>query len=57
MSEPSNSQLARLLREMMMERQRLLIREANYLRKLVGLPPVKAGRETKDGQGQSESGR
>ena len=27
---------------MIMERQRLLIREANYLRGLVGLPPVSA---------------
>jgi hypothetical protein len=27
---------------MIMERQRLLIREANYLRGLVGLPPVRA---------------
>ena len=47
MNAPSNRQLARLLREMMLERQRLLIREANYLRKLVGLPPVRAESERK----------
>ena len=33
-----------ILQGMIMERQRLLIREANYLRGLVGLPPVRAGR-------------
>lgn len=32
-----------ILQGMIMERQRLLIREANYLRGLVGLPPVRAG--------------
>lgn len=42
MSAPSNQQLTRLIRSMIVERQRLLIREANYLRGLVGLPPVKA---------------
>ena len=34
------------------ERQRLLIREANYQRKLVGLPPVRA-----EGEMKGESGR
>jgi hypothetical protein len=48
---PSNKQLARLLREMMLERQQLLIREANYLRQLVGLPPVRADGERK-GEGE-----
>ena len=51
MNAPSNRQLARILREMMLERQRLLIREANYLRGLVGLPPVKAEGERK-GEGR-----
>jgi hypothetical protein len=37
---------------MIVERQRLLIREANYLRGLVGLPPVKAWSERK-GEGGS----
>ena len=32
-----------ILQGMIMERQRLLIREANYLRGLIGLPPVRAG--------------
>lgn len=32
---------ATLVREMMAERQRLLIREANCLRTIVGLPPVR----------------
>jgi hypothetical protein len=31
-----------VLHGMIVERQRLLIREANYLRGLVGLPPVRA---------------
>lgn len=44
MNAPSNRQLARLIGEIIVERQRLLIREANYLRALVGLPPVKAER-------------
>ena len=39
------SKLWRLWREMILERQRLLIREANYLRGLVGLPPVRVGRQ------------
>ena len=34
--------LAIVVRDMIVERQRLLIREANYLRGLVGLPPVRA---------------
>lgn len=55
MSAPSNRQLARLIREMMMERQRLLIREANCLRALVGLPPVKAEKEKGEG-GRRETG-
>ena len=42
MSEPSSRQLAKLVQSMIVERQRLLIREANYLRGLVGLPPVRA---------------
>ena len=49
MSAPSNRQLAQLIREMMVERQRLLIREANYLRKLVGLPPVRADERKGEG--------
>jgi len=44
--------LAAILRDMIMERQRLLIREANYLRGLVGLPPVRTSkRETGLDQG------
>ncbi len=38
------SRLMVMLREMIVERQRLLIREENYLRGLVGLPPVRVGR-------------
>jgi len=41
MSGPSHQQIARMLQGMIVERQRLLIREANYLWALVGLPPVK----------------
>jgi hypothetical protein len=37
-----------ILQSMIVERQRLLIREANYLRGLVGLPPVKAERGGED---------
>jgi len=36
----SEKTLTEILRSMIVERQRLLIREANYLRGLVGLPPV-----------------
>jgi len=44
--------LAKLVRDMIVERQRLLIREANYLRGLVGLPPVSA-----DAKGKGEGER
>ena len=37
-----------VLQGMIVERQRLLIREANYLRGLVGLPPVRAEKECED---------
>lgn len=40
----AETRLWAILQGMIMERQRLLIREANYLRGLVGLPPVRAGR-------------
>jgi hypothetical protein len=51
-TELSNRQLAQLIRAMLMERQRLLMREANYLRGLVGLPPVRAaGKEERKGEG------
>lgn len=42
MSDPSHRQIAKNLQDMIVERQCLLIREANYLRALVGLPPVRA---------------
>lgn len=54
MSAPSNQQLTRLIRSMIVERQRLLIREANYLRGLVGLPPVKAD---EGGKNKGRSGK
>ena len=41
MSAPSNQQLVKLIQSMIVERLLLLIREANYLRGLVGLPPVR----------------
>ena len=41
MTPEAERTLAVLLREMIMERRRLPIREANYLRGLVGLPPVR----------------
>ena len=44
MNAPSNQQIARMLQGMIVERQRLLIREANYLRVLVGLPAARAER-------------
>ena len=47
--------LAAILRDMIVELQRLLIREANYLRGLLGLPPVKADkRETALDRPQAE---
>jgi len=42
MSSTSNQQLVKLIQSMIVERQRLLIREASYPRGLVGLPPVRA---------------
>ena len=45
------SRLMVMLREMIVERQRLLIREANYLRGLVGLPPVRVGGEGRGRRG------
>lgn len=42
-----------VLGQAVMWRQRLLIREANYLRKLVGLPPVKA--DERKGAGRDDS--
>ena len=47
MTPQTERTLADVLRDMIMERQRLLIREANYLRGLVGLPPVRAERKLK----------
>ena len=47
-------QLAKLVRDMIVERQRLLSREANYLRGLVGLPPVKTDKEKGEGGGRAE---
>jgi len=45
MNAKSERGLTEVLHGMIMERQRLLIREANYLRGLVGLPPVRAETE------------
>ena len=45
--------LAKLVRDMIVERQRLLIREANYLRGLLGLPPVRA----EERRGEAKAGR
>lgn len=42
MNAKSEPTLTDVLRGMIMERQRLPIREANYVRGLVGLPPVRA---------------
>ena len=46
--------LAAMLRDMIVERQRLLIREANYLRGLVGLPPARAEKE-RDGEAMGDA--
>ena len=45
MTTKSERRLTGVLHGMIMERQRLLIREANYLRGLVGLPPVRGEKE------------
>jgi hypothetical protein len=50
-STPSNRQISKLPQSMIVERQRLLIREANYLRGLVGLPPVRAEEHNHDASG------
>ena len=55
MSPEKEQQLIKLLQGMIIERQRLLIREANYLRGLVGLPPVRAA-GTPGGQPHDEAG-
>jgi hypothetical protein len=56
MSPEKEQRLIKLLQGMIIERQRLLIREANYLRGLVGLPPVKA--EERKGEGEEgQAGR
>ena len=58
----NEQQLLRQFHEYIMERQRLLIREANFLRSLVDLPPVKGsgapkapGKDTEDGGAPSSS--
>ena len=56
MTPQAERALAAVLRDMIIERQRLLVREANYLRGLVGLPPVRAEkRETALDQPQGEA--
>jgi hypothetical protein len=45
MTTKDERRLRDVLHGMVMERQRLLIREANYLRGLVGLPTVRAEKE------------
>ena len=43
-----NTGLLSLLQGIIVERQRLLVREANYLRALIGLAPVMGGREREE---------
>ena len=51
MTTKDERRLTSVLTGMIMERQRLLIREANYLRGLVGLPPVRADAASQNGVG------
>ena len=54
MSTPSNRQLATIIQQLIVEGQRPLIREANYIRSEPDLPPVKA-EERKGGEREREA--
>jgi hypothetical protein len=53
MKAPTNRDIAKVLQAMIVERQRLLIREANYLRAFVGPPPVRAERAGREPPGDA----